>query len=72
MMGLNLGRLGIVSRAISTAFSPAQLWPLGASSPGMWIDPTYTASEFQDSAGTTAMSGGTLTMMQSCYIQLTY
>jgi len=48
MMGLNLGRLGIVSRAISTAFSPAQLWPLGASSPGMWIDPPFSTLERKD------------------------
>ena len=56
MMGLNLGRLGIVSRAIAEAWTPAQLWPLGASSPGLWIDPPYTASLFSTSAGTTAIS----------------
>jgi len=56
MMGLNLGRLGIVSRAIAEAWTPAQLWPLGASSPGMWSDPPYTASLFSTSAGTTAIS----------------
>ncbi len=39
------------------AWSPLVLWPLGASSPGMWIDgPSYPASCFQDSAGATALS----------------
>ncbi len=37
-------------------FNPAVLWPLGASSPGMWIDPPYTASLYQDSVGTTPIS----------------
>lgn len=56
MFGLGqLGKLGSVGRALA-AWTPAQLWPLGATSPGMWTDPPYTASLFQDSAGTTAIS----------------
>lgn len=52
MFGLQLGRLGIAG----SLFNERALWPLGASSPGLWIDPPYTASLFQDSAGTTAIS----------------
>lgn len=52
MFGLQLGRLGISG----SLFSESALWPQGASSPGLWIDPAYTPSEFQDSAGTTALS----------------
>ena len=46
------GRLG----AGGLPFSERALWPQGASSPGLWIDPAYTPSEFQDSAGTTPIS----------------
>lgn len=46
------GRMG----SGASAWSERALWPLGASSPGLWIDPSYPASEFQDSAGTTALS----------------
>ena len=46
------GRLG----AGGLPFSERALWPQSASSPGLWIDPSYTASEFQNSAGTTALS----------------
>lgn len=56
MFGLGqLGKLGSVGRAIA-AWTPAKLWPLGASSPGLWIDPPYTASLFSTSTGTTAIS----------------
>ena len=56
MFGIGqLGRLGSVGRAIS-AWTPAKLWPLGATSPGMWIDPPYVASLYQDIVGTTAIS----------------
>jgi hypothetical protein len=56
MFGLGrLGKLGSVGRALA-AWTPAQLWPLGATSPGMWVDPPYTASLFSTSAGTTAIS----------------
>ena len=48
------GRLG--ASASAAPFSPTKLFPAGASSPGLWIDPSYPASEFQDSAGTTALS----------------
>lgn len=51
--GLGLGRLGLTGGA---RWTPAKLWPLGAASPGMWIDPPYTASLYQDSAGTTPIS----------------
>lgn len=54
MFGLGqLGRLGLTGGA---RWTPAKLWPLGAASPGLWIDPPYTSSMFQDSAGTTAIS----------------
>ena len=49
-----LGKLGAVGRAL--AWTPAKLWPLGATSPGMWIDPPTTASLFSTSTGTTAIS----------------
>jgi hypothetical protein len=55
MFGLKLGKLGKVASALA-AWTPAQLWPLGATSPGMWVDPPYTASLFSTSAGTTAIS----------------
>ena len=47
------GRMGATVR---NAWSESALWPNGASSPGLWIDPSYPASEFQDSAGTIALS----------------
>jgi len=51
------GKLGAIGKAIAAAWSPLALWPNGASSPGMWSDgPSYPASCFQDSAGTTALS----------------
>jgi len=52
MFGLQLGRLGISG----SLWSERALWPQGASSPGLWIDPSYSASQWQDSAGTTALS----------------
>ena len=52
MFGLQLGRLGIAG----SLWNERALWPQGASSPGMWIDPSYVASCFQDSAGTTSLS----------------
>jgi hypothetical protein len=50
------GKLGALASSVARAWSPLALWPAGASSPGLWIDPSYSASEFQDSAGTTALS----------------
>jgi len=48
------GRMG---GAASRPWSERALWPLGASSPGLWIDgPSYPAACWQDSAGTTALS----------------
>jgi len=47
MLGLRLGKLGSVGRALA-AWTPAQLWPLGASSPGMWIDPPFSTLERKD------------------------
>ena len=52
MFGLQLGRLGIAG----SLWNERALWPQGASSPGLWIDPSYVASCFQDSAGTTSLS----------------
>lgn len=52
MFGLQLGRLGMAG----LNWSESALWPSGASSPGLWIDPSYVASCYQDSAGTTALS----------------
>jgi hypothetical protein len=49
--------LGAIGKAIAAAWSPLALWPDGASSPGMWSDgPSYPASCFQDSTGTTPIS----------------
>ena len=50
------GKLGALASSVARAWSPLALWPNGASSPGMWIDPPYTASLFSTSAGTTAIS----------------
>lgn len=44
MMGLGLGKLGAVGRALSSL--QKLLWPLGAASPGLWIAPRYVASMF--------------------------
>jgi len=56
---MNLSSISLAITRPSRSGAPwtaAQLWPLGASSPGLWIDPTYTASEFQESTGVTALS----------------
>lgn len=54
MFGLQtFGRMGAAGRP----WSERALWPLGAASPGLWIDgPSYPAACWQDSAGTTALS----------------
>ena len=49
------GRLGAGARAVAAAWSPSALWPTGTE-PGMWIDPSNLASQWQDSTGTTPVS----------------
>ena len=46
------GRMGAGS---SIPWTPTKLFAAGEAG-GLWIDPAYTPSEFQDSAGTTALS----------------
>ena len=53
MFGIGqVGRLGIAG----SLWNESALWPQGASSPGLWIDPPYAASEFQESTGVTPLS----------------
>ena len=49
------GRLGAGARAVAAAWSPSALWPTGTE-PGMWIDPSNLASQWQDSTGTTPVA----------------
>lgn len=49
------GKLGAIGKAISAAWSPLSLWPTGTE-PGMWIDPSNLASQWQDSTGTTPVA----------------
>ena len=50
------GKLGAIGKAIAAAWSPLALWPNGAASPGMWIDPSLLTASFNDSTGTTPVA----------------
>lgn len=56
MFGLKLGKLGALASRVAAAWSPLALWPNGASSPGLWIDPILLTASFNDSAGTTPVA----------------
>ena len=51
----SFGKLGSLARAIAAAWTPSALWPTGTE-PGMWIDPSNLASQWQDSTGTTPVA----------------
>lgn len=50
------GKLGALASSVARAWSPLALWPDGAASPGMWIDPSLLTASFNDSTGTTPVA----------------
>ena len=54
MFGMNIGKMGVIARAIRAMFDPGDLFTTGTN--GVWYDPSDMTTLFQDAAGTTPVT----------------